>query len=195
MLTVEAGAMSSLKLDFVVYLGDPDEGKTIPSAEAIQKAADEHKGVLSFSEGVYGAIAVTKAGKRIAELLPDPVIQLVTGFVRAVPFVLDGEPETSMLVESETGYMFEPSGDDILLSNFRGDAYEPDEYLIERETMPLDAFAEQSIAMGERVVQLIKKIDPKHMDDDYTKTLTEFLDMAKSKFRTFRLERERGVRR
>lgn len=186
--------MSSLKVDFVVYLGDPDEEKTIPSAEAIQKA-DEHKGALSFSEGVYGAIVVTKAGKRIGELQPDPVIQLVTGFVRAVPFVLDGEPETSMLVESETGYMFEPSGDDILFSNFRGDAYEPDEYMIERETQPLDAFAEQSIAMGDRVVQLIKKIDPGHLEHDYSKTLTEFLDMAKSKFRTFRLERERGVRR
>lgn len=185
-----------LKLDFVVYLGDPEDGATaLPSAKVIEKI-DEHKGKLNFSEGVYGAITFDKNGKQIGEKKPDPAMSLITSFVRAIPFVIEGEPETALLSESEFGFMFEPSGDDILLSFYQGDAYEPDEYLVERETIPTEAFAEQVIGMGDRLVNIIKKVDPALLEsDDYAKTLLEFLDMAKSKFRTFRLERERGVRR
>jgi hypothetical protein len=189
-------AMSNLKLDFVVYLGDPEENaKAVPSSQAVQKA-DEYKQQLNFNEGVYCAIVVEKNKKELGERMPDPGIQLLTTFLRAIPFLIDGEPENALLSESEYGFSFEPSGDDILLSCFKGDAYEPDEYLIEREPIPLEAFAEQTIAMGERLVSLIKKLEPDHLtNDDYAKTMLEFLDMAKSRFRTFRLERERGIRR
>lgn len=185
-----------LKLDFVLYLGDPDTGPaTVSSTKAAEKM-DEHKDKLDFGAGVYGAITVEKAGKQIAEKKPDPVLSLVTSFVRAIPFVIEGEPETALLSESEYGFLFEPSGEDLLLSFFAGDAYEPDEYLVDHEAMPLDVFAEQVIGMGDRLVNLIKKKDAQLLQsDDYSKTLLEFLDMAKSKFRTFRLERERGLRR
>jgi hypothetical protein len=188
--------MSNLKLDFVVYLGDPDEAApTINSSKAIEKAA-EHKDKLNFAAGVYGAIVVEKNGKPLAEKKPDPILPLVTSFVRTIPYIIDGEPETALLSESEFGFLFEPSGDDILLSHFAGDAYDPDEYLIERETVPLEMFAEQVVSMADRLLQLIKKCDPDlAAKDDYTKTLNEFLSTAKSAFRTFRLERERGVRR
>jgi hypothetical protein len=189
--------MSNLKVDFVVYLGDPDEGaSTLPSAQAVQKS-DDIKSKLSFGEGVYGAITIEKNGRALGDKLPDPAISLVTRFVRAVPFLIDGEPETALLSESEYGYMFEPSGDDVLISCYAGsDSVEPEEFLIEREPMPLESFADQSIAMCERLVQLIKKTEPEHLSkDDYAKTMLEFLDMAKQKFRTFRLERERGIRR
>src|SRR5262245_264475 len=103
--------MSNVKLDFVVYLGDPDEDvPTVPSNQALAKA-EEYKGKLSFDDGVYGAIDIAKNGKSLGERLPDPAIQLVTKFIRAVPFVIDGEPETALLSESEYGFMFEPSGD------------------------------------------------------------------------------------
>lgn len=189
--------MSNVKLDFVVYLGDPDEdAPTVPSTQAVAKA-EEYKGKLSFNEGVYGAIDIAKNGKSLGERLADPAITLVTKFIRAVPFVIDGEPETALLSESEYGFMFEPSGDDVLVSCFAGsDSVEPEEYLVEREAMTLDQFAEQSIGMGDRLVQLIKKCEPAVIDnDDYAKTMLTFLDMAKSKYRTLRLERERGVRR
>jgi hypothetical protein len=189
--------MSNLKLDLVLYLGDPDEGaSTIPSTQA-EKKADEIKGKISFAEGVYGAITIEKNGRALADKLPDPAISLVTRFVRAVPFLIDGEPETALLSESEYGFMFEPSGDDVLISCYSGsDSVEPEEFLIEREPMSLEAFAEQSIGMCERLVGLIKKVEPEHLQkDDYSASMLEFLDMAKQKFRTFRLERERGVRR
>jgi hypothetical protein len=188
--------MSNLKLDFVVYLGDPDEGApTLASTKAIEKA-DEVQGKLNFGEGVYGAITIEKNGKQIADKKPDPILQLVTTFIRTIPYLIEGEPETALLTESEFGFLFEPSGDDILFSYFAGDAYDPDEYLVERETIALDSFAEQVIGMAERLVKLIKKCDPDLLSkDDYSKTLMEFLDTGKSAFRTFRLERERGVRR
>jgi hypothetical protein len=193
-LTVE-GTMSNLKLDFVVYLGDPDEGaSSVSSHKAIEKA-EEYKAQLKFHEGVYGAVTVEKNGKVLGEKKHDPVLQLVTSFIRSVPYIIDGEPETALLSESEYGFLFEPSGDDLILSCFAGDAYEPDEYLIEHEQMPLESFADQVVAMGERLVSLIKKVDATALKDDYAKTLTEFLDTAKSALKTFKLERERGVRR
>src|SRR4029077_9709937 len=113
---------------------------------------DQYKDQLKFAEGVRAAITVEKNGKQMGDRKNDPVIPLVTSFVRSVPYILDGEPETALLTESEYGFLFEPSGDDLLLSCFAGDAYEPDEYLIEHEAMPLESFADQSVAMGERMV-------------------------------------------
>jgi hypothetical protein len=188
--------MTNLKLDFIVYAGDPEEGApAVLSTKAIQKF-DEYKEKLKFGEGVYGAITVEKNGKAIGDRKNDPILPLVTSFVRSVPYIIDGEPETALLSESEYGFLFEPNGDDLLLSCFAGDAYDPDEYLIERESMPLESFADQVVSMGDRMISLIKKCDPQLLkNDDYSKTLVEFHDTAKSALKTFRLERERGVRR
>lgn len=187
--------MGNVKLDFVVFLGDPDEGAVaLPSGKALDPKLDTS--MLNFSEGVYGAISIEKAGARLGELKPDPALTLVTSFVRTVPYVIDGEPETALLTESEFGFMFEPAGDEVLISFFAGDAYEPDEYLVEPEPMQVEAFADQVTAMADRLVALINKCNPDLITkDDYAKTLLEFLELAKSRSKTLRLERERGVRR
>lgn len=188
--------MSNLKLDLVVYLGDPEGGAAaIPSAKVLEKI-DEHKGKLSFSEGVYGAITFEKNGKQLADKKPDPAMSLVTGFVRTIPFVIDGEPEQALLSESELGFLFEPAGADMFVSYFVGDAYEPEEYLVERESIAVEAFADQVCGMGDRLVSIIKKVDPDLLKtDDYAKTMVELLDTAKSRLKSLKLERERGVRR
>ncbi|MCK6550674.1 hypothetical protein L6R52_32855 [Myxococcota bacterium] len=188
--------MSNLKLDFVVYLGDPDQGApTLPSGKVLEKI-EEHKSKLSFSDGVYAAITVEKNGRQLADKKPDPVMQLMTAFVRAIPFVIDGEPEQALLSESEFGFLFEPTGGELFLSYFAGDAYEPDEYLVEHESIGVEQFADQVCAMADRLVSIIKKVDPDLIvRDDYAKTFVEILDLAKSRLKSLRLERERGLRR
>lgn len=187
--------MSNLKLDFVVYLGDPDAGAAfVPSAKAIEKS-EEYKSTLKFSAGVYGAIVVEKSGKALAEKKPDPILPLVTAFVRSIPYLIDGEPESAVLTESECGFSFDPSGDEVLISCFVGDAYDPEEFLIEREPIALESFADQAVGMAERLVTLVKKVEPGVIDDDYAKTLLEFLDTGRSALKTLRLSRERGIRR
>ena len=188
--------MAGLKLDFVVYLGDPDDGATAIASSKVLDKIDEHKSKLNFAEGVYGAITIEKNGKLLGDRRPDPAMSLITSFVKAIPFLIDGEPERVLLAESEYGFLFEPAGDDVLVSHFAGDVYEPDEYLIEREAIPLETFADQVIAMGDRLVKMIKVCEPALLDnDDYSKTLLELLDMARGRHRMLRLEREKGVRR
>src|SRR5688572_11613180 len=101
--------MAGLKLDFVVYLGDPDDGATAIASSKVLDKIDEHKSKLNFAEGVYGAITIDKNGKQLGERRPDPVMSLITSFVKAIPFLIDGEPERVLLAESEYGFLFEPA--------------------------------------------------------------------------------------
>jgi hypothetical protein len=187
----------TLSLDFVVYLGDPEQGaKAIDSATAV-KDFEQHRQALRFDQAVYGAITVTKNGREVCDKKPDPILGLVTKFVRALPYIIDGEPETALLSESDHGFLFERSNEDVLVSFFRGnDAFAPDEYLIEQTATALDAFGQQVLTMGERMLELLKKWDPKQAEaDDYGKSLVEFMDVSKTAFKSYRLEREKGVRR
>ena len=183
--------MTGLHLDFVVY-PDPDDATSGVVSGAILKDPAPPK--LTFPD-VYGAITVSRSGKEIADQKPDPVLPLVTNFVRAVPYLIDGETETVLLSESANGFSFEPSGDDIFFSFFSGDAYEPDEYYVEQTAIPIAEFGEQVLAMGERLRDIIKVADPEFFErDEYSKTLVEFIDLGRKAFKTFKLEVERGLR-
>lgn len=189
--------MSNVKLDLVIYLGDPEEGvPTIPIAQAVAKA-DEVKGKLSFAEGVYGAIELKKNNKLLGELKADPAIGLVAQFIKAIPFLIDGEPEQASLSESDFRFALEPQGDDVLLSFFEGDfAEEEEDFLIAPELVPLDLLANQMILAADGLLALIKKTDPDLLkNDDYIVSLIDLLDTAKKAFRDHKLRNERGVRR
>ncbi len=186
--------MSGLQLDFVVYLGDPDEG-----AEAVESAkfladAEQHKAVVTFPDA-YGALTIRKGDKDLLSRLPDPIFGQITNMVRAVQSLIDGEPETQQWSESEHAISIEPDGDDVIISVFEGDAFEPEEFLVEEETMSLDAFGDQVLSMGKRLAAILQKVDPDGFEnDDYLKGLTEFLELSGSEFKTFRLAKQRGLR-
>lgn len=185
--------MNSLELDFVIYLGDPDEGADSLESRVALDGAEAHAEKLPFPD-VYGALIIKKDGGEIVERKPDPIFSLVTNLVRAVPYVIEGESERSLLTESEHGLSIEPSGDDVFVSFFAGDPYEPDDYLLEQTPMPMAEFAEQTLTMGERLRDLIQKVSPGSFEDDYMKSLIEFLEVGRDSFKTFKLEVERGLR-
>lgn len=186
--------MSGLELDFVLYLGDPDDDVEFVASAAALHDAESHKSDLQFPD-VYGAITVKKGDKTLVEPRPDPIFSIVTNLVRAVPYVIDGEPETVLLSESEFGFSFELSGDDVLVSAFAGDQYEPDEFLLQEASMPLEKYGEQVLTMGERLRDIIKKVAPDAFEDDYMKGLVEFLDIGRDAFKNFKLQKEHGLRR
>ncbi len=186
--------MSGPELDFVVYLGDPDEGAEAVTSKALLTGIEKHKAKLELP-GAYGAIILTEKGKEKVERKPDPIVALVTKLVRTIPYLIDGEAETILLSESETGFLLEPSGDDVLVSCFLGDAYEPEEFLLEPVTVTLQALGEQILSMGERLRDVLKKVSPESFENDGDgKSLEEFIDMSRTSFKTFKLEVERGLR-
>ena len=185
--------MKHLELDFVIYLGDPDEGAECVESRAALEGVDAYADRLSFPD-VYGALIIKRGGQEVVERKPDPIFSLITNLVRAVPYVIEGESERCVLAESEHGLSIEPSGDDVFVAFFAGDPYEPDDYLLEQTLMPLADFAEQTLSMGERLRDLIKKVSPASFEDDYMKSLLEFLEVGRDAFKTFKLEVERGLR-
>jgi hypothetical protein len=184
----------SAELDFVVYLGDPDEGAEAVESKALLAGAEKHKAKLDFP-GAYGAITISEKGKEKLERKPDPILPLITKFVRTVPYLIDGETETILLTESETGFLLEPAKDDVLISCFVGDSVEPEEFLLEPVTVPLQALGEQILSMAERMRDVLKKVSPELFEGDGDgKSLEEFIDMSRTSFKTFKLEVQRGLR-
>lgn len=186
--------MSVPKIDFVVYLGDPDEGAASMTSTQLLAEADQHKDELSFPD-VYGAITLTEGDDALLPLHPDPIFGLVTHFVRAVNSMIDGDPESLRLAESEHGFSIEPNGDDVMLSMFAGDPYEPDEFYLEDKAMPFVEFGEQVLQMGQRLFDIQKKVDPEGLaEDDYLEGLKSFLELSGDAFKTFKLEKQHGLR-
>lgn len=186
--------MANLQFDFVVYLGDPDQGaEAVSSRDALARVA-EIKEKLEWPD-VYGTIRIQDEGRDLLQHRPDPIVPLVTGLVRCVPYVIEGEPETALLSESEHGFAFEPSDKDVTFSFFAGDAYEPDEFLVEPTLVPLTHFGRQILDLGLRLRDLMKACDAEIFDrDDYSNGLIEFLDEGEERFKTFQLQLERGLR-
>lgn len=190
------GNKDEVQLDFVLYLGDPDEGaEKIASAKALEEFAT-YGDKLAFRDHVYGALTITRGGETILRAVPDPIIKLMTTLMRTLPYVIDGEPENALLNESEHGFLIEPNGDKVNLSFFAGsDAFEPDEFLLESESMPMDAFGGQLVDMGERLMALLEKFDPENYKSEYLgRDLHEFLEVGRDAIKAYRLEREHGLR-
>lgn len=187
--------MKKVVLDFVLYLGDPDDGADALRSSAALDVVTDHADALRFPD-VYGAIVFFDGqGKELCSRKPDPIFALVTNIVKTVPYIIEGEAETTLLSESENGLIFEPSGDDVHVSYFAGDAYEPDEFLLEPTQMSIADFGEQVLSMGERLADIMRKLDPDIFDrDDYSKSLLEFLEVGREAHKTFQLEVERGLR-
>jgi hypothetical protein len=184
----------SAEMDFVVYLGDPDEGAEAIASKALLAGTEKHKSELEFP-GAYGAITFSEKGKEKLDRKPDPILPLITKFVRTVPYLIDGEAETILLSESETGFLLEPSKDDVIVSCFVGDSVEPEEFLLEPTTVSLQALGEQILSMAERLRDVLKKVSPELFDGDGDgKSLEEFIDTSRTSFKTFKLEVQRGLR-
>ena len=185
--------MSSLELDFVVYLGAPEEGvPAMPSSKLVAEI-DQHASRLQASS-LYGALTFTRGGKELVPRKSDPILPLLTAVVRAVRYIIDGEPETALFGESEYGVLFEPTGDDVFISFFSGDPYEPDELLLQQAAIKVGKFAEQVIAMGERLKIILEKVDPVYWkEDDHARSLSDFLDESKEAHKTFLREVGRGL--
>lgn len=182
-----------LEIDFVAYLGDPDDGvPAVPSRDLLKEGAN--RGGIEWP-GAYGALVVRRDGEELLNRIPDPIFKLVSHLVRAVGSLFDSESETVEFTESEHGLLLEPSGEDVMVSFFSGSVFEPDEYLLTEEQMPLDAFGEQFLGMGERLRELVKLTDPDLFErDEYSQSLLEFLTMSQETFTQYKREKDRGLR-
>ena len=184
------------QLDLILYLGDPEEGaEGIESSAALTQAASL-KEKLPMGDDLYGAVRIQRDGAVVTPPVADPAIRLLTSLVRIIPYVIEGEPETVLLNESQYGFLVEPNGDSVFLSFFSGhDAFDPEEYLAEAETVPMLDLGNQLLDMAKHVLELVKANDPDAFDnDEYVQDLGQLVEMGSEALKSYRLEKERGLR-
>ena len=128
--------------------------------------------------------------------IADLAIRLLTNLVRILPYVIEGEPETVLLSESQYGFLIEPNGDSVFLSFFSGhDAFDPDDYLAEAETVGTLELGNQLLVMAKHVLDLVKSDDPDAFEsDEYVQDLVKLVEMGNEAVKSYRLEKERGLR-
>jgi hypothetical protein len=183
-------------LNFNLYLGDPDDGVEHISSQNALENFTAHQENLPFGDGLYGHLTLERDGESILEAIPDPIARLLISLTRVLPYLLEGEPESALMQESEHGFLLEPNGENLLFSVFSGnDPYEPEGYLLEAETLPLLGYGEQLVEMGERLVSLFKKNDDaKARDIESIEDLERILEQAQDTLKTARLKNEHGIR-
>jgi hypothetical protein len=184
------------QLDLILFLGDPEDGaEQLESGDALSKSSTL-KDKLPMGDDLYGAVRIRRDGVVVTPPVADPAIRLLTNLIRIIPYVIEGEPETVLLSESQYGFLVEPNGDSVFLSFFSGhDAFDPDEYLAEAETIGLLDLGNQLLHMAKHLLDLVKAHDPDAFDtDEYVQDLGQLVEMSSESVKSYRLEKERGLR-
>ncbi len=183
--------MAGLEFDFVLYLGDPDEGAEAVESRAVVQDIESLKDRID-NQGPYGALVIKQDGRPSFANKPDPVVSLVTHLLKAVPYVLDGEQESVLLSESEHGLNLVGGPDDVMVAFFAGDQFEPDEFLLPETAMPLKDFGEQMVGVGDRLRTILERAAPDLFEADAS--FLEFLEVASDAVKEYKLKLEHGLR-
>lgn len=126
--------------------------------------AARHIGDIAVAEGRL--IASIDGEDAFGDFPPDPVIRLVESWLRKLPWIISGDTETVALRNSEHCFAFVPSGESVEVSFFTGSEAEIEDYVLEPINVRRDAFVQQSIALGERIVALINALEPSLMQSN-----------------------------
>ncbi len=149
------------ELDFKLRIDD----RTIDSRSVMSNA-----GALSAAHpkllGLEGAVIVKLDGHVVCDELYEPILRFVGQWVRKVPWVVAGDTETVAFRNSEHCFAFVPAGESVEFSFYVGSENEVEEYLVEPTTIRLQAFAEETLRLGEELLRLVYGVDRSLVDSD-----------------------------
>ncbi|MBN1959495.1 MAG: hypothetical protein JW841_00995 [Deltaproteobacteria bacterium] len=148
-------------LDFIIHIDD-----VAVDADTLLADIEKYKGAFSQASDIKGAVITIFDGETYNSDYSDPLLRLSSQWISKLPWVLGGDTETVALRNSEHCYAFMPAGDSVELSFFAGSENEVEEYVIEPSTIRLDAFANESIKLCERILDVIKALNSSLLEDD-----------------------------
>ena len=90
----------------------------------------------------------------------DPIVRLMDGWLKKLPWIIGGDTETVALRNSEQCFAFVPAGESVEISFFTGSETEIEDYILEPTTVRLDAFVNESLNAAESLVAVIRALDP-----------------------------------
>ncbi|MBI3180215.1 MAG: hypothetical protein HYZ27_11165 [Deltaproteobacteria bacterium] len=116
--------------------------------------------------GLEGAVMVKLDGRVVCDELYEPILRFVGQWVRKVPWVVSGDTETVAFRNSENCFAFVPAGESVEFSFYVGSENEVEEYVVEPTTIRLQAFAEETLRLGEQLLQMVLGVDPGLVNSD-----------------------------
>jgi hypothetical protein len=177
----------NFELDTKIVIGD--EAK---DASTVLSHLDEHRAALADISAVLGSVVARIDGTEYGAELRDPIVRLVDQWVRKLPWVLGGDTEAVAFRNSEHCYAFVPAGDAVEFSHFAGSESEVEDYLLDPTTVRLDAFATQTMKMGERVLELVRSLDANLLtSNEDCRDLGTSLEEGRKAWREYQLHNRR----
>jgi hypothetical protein len=174
-------------LDFSVDAGN----ESVDSASFLKKI-DSYRSEFSEIAAVEGRIVIRIDGKDVCGEYSDPILRLIDQWLRKLPWIIGGDTETVALRNSEACFAFVPAGESVELSYFQGSETEIEDYIVEPTTVRLEGFVNESIAAGDRLVQVIHAMDAKLFESsEDCKDLMTSLSEAKRCWKEHQLHNRR----
>jgi hypothetical protein len=153
---------------------------------------NRYRDALTKAPVIEGAIVVILDGEPHCGDYFDPLLRLGGQWIRKLPWVLGGDTETVAFRNSEHCFGFVPAGDSVELSFFAGSETEVEEYILEPSTVRLDAFARESIRFCERLLELVRAVNPSLLDtDEDCRELVASLEEGRNGWRDYQLHNRR----
>ena len=177
----------NFELDTKILIGDE-----AVNASTVISNIEQHRAGFADISTVLGTVVARIDGTEYGAELRDPIVRLVDQWVRKLPWVLGGDTEAVAFRNSEHCFAFVPAGDAIEFSHFAGSESEVEDYLLDPTTVRLDAFATQTLRMGERILEFIQKIDAGLLStNDDCRDLQASIDEGRKAWREYQLHNRR----
>jgi hypothetical protein len=174
-------------LDYRIRVDD-----AVLDSSTLLGSLDKYRDALVKAGTIEGAIVLKLDNESHAGDYFDPILRLGGQWIRKLPWVLGGDTETVAFRDSEHCFGFVPAGDSVELSFFQGPESEVEEYIVEPSTVRLDAFAKESIRLCERLVELVKAVNPSLLENDEDcRELVASLEEGRNAWRDYQLHNRR----
>lgn len=174
-------------LEFTLDAGD----ESLDSASFL-KEIDTHRGGVSDVSGLEGRILVRFDGKDVCGEYSDPIVRLTDQWLRKLPWIIGGDTETVALRNTEQCFAFVPAGESVEVSYFLGSETEIEEYVVDPTTVRLEAFVNETIKIGDRLVEIVRSLDAGLLEsNEDVKDLQTSLAEAKRSWREHQLHLRR----
>lgn len=132
-----------------------DSGDTTLNATDFLARVDALADEVADISSHEGRLVLGFDGHETLKEYSDPIVRLMDGWLRKLPWIIGGDTETVALRNSEQCFAFVPAGESVEVSFFTGTETEIEDDILEPTTVRLEAFVSESFKAADALVALI----------------------------------------
>jgi hypothetical protein len=136
-----------------------DIGESTLDAETFLQQADALRDQVEDISLHEGRLVLGLDGEEALREYSDPIVRLMDGWLRKLPWIIGGDTETVALRNSEQCFAFVPAGDSVELSFFTGSETEIEDYILEPTTVRLEAFVTETLQAAEDLLTVVRALN------------------------------------